>query len=98
MVTVNSIETMCMFQVGQCPAQYGVQVKEQALPMRLCAPAARCCRRASGSGAPVWRQLTVSALAMLAEDGTATVAPASASSSISSTSSLYIAMPAWMWA
>ena len=33
MVTVDSIEVMCVFQVGQWPAQYGVQVNEQALPM-----------------------------------------------------------------
>ena len=83
----NSIDVICVFQVGQCPAQYGVQVKVQALPILCCASAARCCSRASASGAPVFFQSTVSALAMLTEDGTAMRAPSAANSSINSTSS-----------
>ena len=78
---------MCVFQVGQWPAQYGVQVKLQELPMRWCALSARRCSRTSFSGAPVCCQLVMSALAMLTEEGTAMVAPSAASASISSTSS-----------
>src|SRR5437868_4228045 len=74
-VTVDSIDVICVFQVGQWPAQYGVQVKVQALPILCCASAARCCSRASASGAPVFFQSTVSALAMLTEAGTAIRAP-----------------------
>ena len=85
-----------MFQVGQWPAQYGVQVKLQLLPSRLCAASARRCRRTRLSGARVCRQRRMSALAMLEDAGTAIHAPASASSSMSSTSRRYIAMPAWI--
>lgn len=85
-VTPDSIEVMCMFQVGQWPAQYGVQVIALAQPSSVWAFTPRRWRRARFSGVPINFQFSVSTFITFALVGTTTFAPIFTRSSSSSTS------------